>query len=340
MAAYVRGPYRILAAGAVLLLGGFFLWVFLERPADEVLPRYPSEADRVLVSGDTSEEKSESITLLFVGDIMLSRFIGTEMQRKNDWAFPFREIADTTRAADIAVGNLEGPISARGERVGSEYSFRADPRVVEGLRFAGFDVLSVANNHIWDYGRDAFLDTLEILRKNGIQPVGGGEEYSRAHAPVIKEVRGTKIAFLSYTNLVPRSLTTESAIPAIAFAEKEGIVRDIEDARRNADAVVALFHWGDEYAQHPNALQKYLARAAIDAGARIVIGHHPHVVQDTKDYKWGFIAYSLGNFVFDQNFSEETRRGLMVKVILHNGAIEKREKMPISFTSAFQPTEN
>ena len=144
--------YLIFVVGAALLLGGFLLWTFLEKPEDEILPLYSPELNRVLVSGNTSEEESGEVTLIFVGDIMLSRFIGTLSARKNDWTFPFRRIADTTRPADIAVGNLEGPISARGERAGSEYLFRADPRAVEGLRYAGFDVLSVANNHIWDYG--------------------------------------------------------------------------------------------------------------------------------------------------------------------------------------------
>ena len=201
----------------------------------------------------------------------------------------------------------------------------------------GFDVVSIANNHIWDYGEEAFLDTLEILRKNGIQPVGGGEDYSKAHEPVIKEIRGTKIAFLSYTDLVSRSLTTESSIPAISFAEKEEIVRDIKEARRNADIVVALFHWGDEYKTRPNALQEDLAHAAIDAGARIVIGHHPHTIQDTEEYNGGFIAYSLGNLVFDQNFSEETRRGLMLRVVMRGGTVESVEKLFVSFTDEFEP---
>ena len=281
--------------------------------------------------------REEPVSLIFAGDIMLSRFIGTLSARKNDWTFPFRRIADTTRPADIAVGNLEGPISARGERAGSEHSFRADPRAIQGLTFAGFDVVSIANNHIWDYGAEAFLDTLEILRKNGIQPVGGGEDYSKAHAPVIKEIRGIRFAFLSYTNLISRSLAVESQTPAISFAEKEEIVRDIKEARKKSDVVVALFHWGDEYETRPNALQEDLAHAAIDAGAKLVIGHHPHTIQDTEEYNGGFIAYSLGNLVFDQNFSEETKRGLVLRVAVRGGTIESVEKLFVSFTDEFEP---
>lgn len=330
--------YPILAVVApALLLGGFLLWIYMEKPEDEILPLDSSELNHALIFGNTSEEKSEEVTLLFVGDIMLSRYIGTLSARKNDWVFPFREIADTVRSADIAVGNLEGPISSRGERIGSEYSFRAHPRAIEGLRFAGFDVLSIANNHIWDYGIEAFFDTLNILRESGIQYAGGGMDYNDAHTARIIDIRGTKIAFLAYTNLISRALTEEESAPAIAFAEKEEIIQDIKEARKKADVVVALFHWGDEYAPRHNAFEEELAHAAIDRGAKIVIGHHPHVVQDTEEYNKGFIAYSLGNFVFDQNFSEETKRGLMLRVAVRGDDIESIEKLPVSFTSEFEP---
>lgn len=336
----MRKIYFILPVGAVLLLGGFFLWVFLQRPEDKATPISSPELNRPLGSDETRKKETEEVALLFVGDIMLSRFIGTLMEEKNNWVFPFQKIADATRAADITIGNLEGPISARGERVGSMYSFRADPRAVEGLRFAGFDVLSIANNHILDYGADAFFDTLRILDENGIQYAGGGMDYGDAHTARIVDIRGTKIAFLAYTNLISRALTAEESVPAVAGADAEAISRDIEKAKKRADIVVVLFHWGDEYAPRHNALQEDLAHAAIDAGAKLVIGHHPHVIQDTEKYNGGFIAYSLGNFVFDQNFSEETKRGLMLKIILRSGAIEKIEEIPISFNSAFQPIEN
>lgn len=322
-------------AGAVFLSLGFFGWNFLFGAP-------PQESAVIAVPGGFQAAQEEigdmrEISIFFVGDIMLARGIEYYMKKKNDWAYPFRNTADLIRSADIAVGNLEGPISARGERVGSEHSFRADPRAIEGLRFAGFDVLSIANNHIWDYGSEAFFDTLRILDENGMGYAGGGEDYSRAHTPFIQEVRGIKFAFLSYTDLVSRSLAVESSRPAIAFAEKEEIIRDIKEARKKADVVVALFHWGDEYAPRHNAFQEEIAHSAIDAGAKIVIGHHPHVIQDTEEYNGGFIAYSLGNFAFDQNFSEETRRGLMLRVVVRGNDVESVEELPISFTHEFEP---
>ncbi len=277
--------------------------------------------------------------LLFVGDIMLSRHIGTLMERKADWFFPFRKMRDAIRAADIAVGNLEGPISSRGTSSGGAYSFRADPRAAAGLVDAGFDVLSVANNHIWDYGADAFADTLSILNENGIAAAGGGATHTAAHEPAIAAAGGMRIAFLGYTDLVPRARGEAGARPATAFLDETAMVRDIARVRQAADAVVVLLHWGDEYETHRSGRQSAIAHAAIDAGAILVVGHHPHVVQEVEEYRGGLIAYSLGNFVFDQNFSEDTKRGLALAVALRGGAVESFRLLPVSFTAEFQPYE-
>ena len=275
------------------------------------------------------------ITLVFTGDIMLSRAIGQNMAGENDWLFPFRRMSDVTRAADITFGNLEGPISTRGTLAGSAYSFRSDPRVAEGLVYAGFNIVSIANNHIWDYGPEAFTDTLTVLGSAGIAAVGGGADYAAAHAPVIKDIRGTKIAYLAYTDLVPRSRTLEGSRPATAYPD--AIKEDVKKASASADIVIVSFHFGEEYQAVHNAHQEELAKAAIDAGASLVIGHHPHTPEDVEKYGGGYIFYSLGNFVFDQNFDESTKTGLVARVILEGKAITKVEAIKIGFTSSYQP---
>lgn len=280
---------------------------------------------------------NQPITLLFVGDIMLSRTVGAIMSKNNDWKYPFLLTGDFLSSADLTFGNLEGPISENGIRAGSKYSFRADPRAVEGLLYAGFDVLSIANNHIWDYGLKAFQDTLKILNDNGISYIGGGENYEKAREPVVKEVKGLKIAFLGYTNLASKFLLTRDSQPAVAGLDVSQLIRDARKARELADVVVVSFHWGDEYAVKHNKEQEKIARAAIDAGADLVIGHHPHVVQETENYGSGYIAYSLGNFVFDQNFSKDTKNGLAVRVILKNKKIFEVQELPVKFTASFQP---
>lgn len=280
---------------------------------------------------------SEPVTLFFVGDIMLSRLIGDIMARNNDWRYPFLETAEFLKNMDVTFGNLEGPISARGMKVGSIYSFRSDPRAIEGLLYAGFDVLSIANNHIWDYGADAARDTLTIVKKAGIGIVGGGEDYSEAHKPLIKDVKGTKVAFLGYTDLISSSLGSKTSKPAIAYLNIEQAVTDIKEARKLADFVVISLHWGNEYETTHNRNQEKVAKALIDAGAQLIIGHHPHVVQSVEEYKGGYIAYSLGNFVFDQNFSPDTKKSLTLKVILKDKKISQVEQIKIGFTSSYQP---
>ncbi|MFA6273385.1 MAG: AmmeMemoRadiSam system protein B [Candidatus Paceibacterota bacterium] len=285
----------------------------------------------------SQNNSNETSTLIFVGDIMLSRGINNIMNKNSDWHYPFLKTTDFLKNADLTFGNLEGPISRNGTKVGSIYSFEADPRSVEGLLYSGFDVLSVANNHIWDYGAEAFRDTLKILKDNGISYIGGGSSYEEAHTPVVREIRGTKIAYLGYTNLLPPSLGSMSSKPAIAFSDKDQIILDVQKAKTLADVVIVSFHWGDEYETHHNSFQENLAHISVNAGADLVVGHHPHVVQEVEKYNDGYIAYSLGNFVFDQNFSDDTKSGLLLTVVLKNKKIEEIKEQKIEFTYSYQP---
>src|SRR3989344_2188546 len=289
------------------------------------------------ITATVTEPEDNEITMAFVGDIMLSRAIGKIMSDKNDYTFPFASTTEFIRSAHIAFANLENPISERGMKSGSIYSFRADPRVVEGLKFAGFDVVSLANNHIWDYGRQPFLDTLTYLSENGIVGVGGGENYSEAHTPRIITVGNTTIAFLAYTNLISASLGLASSTPAVSRYDDEILQADIEQARMLSDFVVVSFHWGDEYKTKHNPEQERVGKLVIDSGAKLVIGHHPHVVQEVEEYGGGYIAYSLGNFIFDQNFSKDTERGLVLLVtVKDNKTLSVKEKQ-VAFNDDYQP---
>lgn len=280
---------------------------------------------------------NKEVVLVAVGDIMLSRGVDFYINKNNDWKYPFLKIGDFLNSADITFGNLEGPISDKGFDVGNLYSFRADPKAIEGLLYSGFDVLSIAGNHSFDYSAEAFEDSQKVLKENGIDYVGGGLNFKEAHAPVIKNIKGTKIAFLAYTNLLPESLGEENSSPAVAFPNKDQMFIDIQNAKSLADVVAVSFHWGEEYQTVHNSYQEDLAHFAIDSGADLIIGHHPHVAQDFEKYKNGYIAYSLGNFVFDQNFSEETKSGLVLKVVFEDKKIKEIETQKINFTSSFQP---
>ncbi len=281
--------------------------------------------------------RREPIKLLLVGDIMLSRGVGNVMKKKEDYTYPFLKTADVIRSADVSFGNLEGPISSRGSNQGSKYSFRADPKVVNGLEFAGFDVLSIANNHILDWGDDALKDTVSILNKYGILPVGAGVNYADANSPVFENIKGTRIAFLAYTNLYPDGLVAGDTTPGVSDFNMEEIKRRISELSDKTDIIIVSLHWGDEYKPEPSSSQREIAHKLIDDGADIVVGHHQHVVQGDERYNEGYIFYGLGNFVFDQTFSVETSSGIAILINIENKRIKSIDKLRISISKTFQP---
>ena len=244
--------------------------------------------------------ESREYTLLFTGDVMLSRAVGSRMQAQKDWTLPFRLIADTLRNADLRYCNLECPVSDRGRNLHHLYSFRADPRAIEGLKAAGFNVVSQANNHSYDWGPEALLDSVERLRAAGIQTVGAGQNILAAHYPLLVRVGGLRIAFLAYVNIDPKEAAAGVDRPGVAWLDPAQALADIRFARPLADLVIVCPHWGVEYALQPTRDQVELAHQMIDAGADLIVGSHPHVVQPLEKYHDHWIAYSLGNFIFDQ----------------------------------------
>lgn len=285
-----------------------------------------------------AEKSGEPAILMFVGDIMLDRGVEYMVKKygEGDYSFPFLKIADYLEKADILFGNLESPISDRGKKVGSIYSFRARPEAIEGLEYAGFDIVSVANNHIFDYGKEAVEDSFKRLREAGIDFAGGGFSEKEACSPIIKEIKGIKIGFLAFTNLGSLTWQAKEDLSGICWLD-EKIKERIKEAKENSDLVIVSLHSGEEYQSQPTSEQRYFSHLAIDAGADLVVGHHSHVVQLIERYKQGYIAYSLGNFVFDQGFSEETMKGLLLEVLIKNAKIEKVIPREIKINKLFQP---
>ncbi len=305
------------ATGATLLSGGMFF--------SSMLGKRTAEAPVLPLATLHQQEQRKPVRLVFTGDVMLSRAVGAKMAQKDDFGYPARKVSDFFKDADIVAVNLEGPMSVLGTKVGSEYSFRMDPRSIETLKLLNVSVASLANNHMWDYGRDALVNTASILNASGILSAGAGESYEAANALRVKKARGTKFGFLSYTDLYPENLEAGTSSPGISLFDLvrvSGEIRKIKSEKR-ADILVVLFHWGEEYRQHPTQKQRDTAHALIDAGADLIVGHHPHVVQDVKKYKNGWIFYSLGNFIFDQYFSEGTMKGLVVEAFAENGKISE-----------------
>jgi poly-gamma-glutamate synthesis protein (capsule biosynthesis protein) len=273
-------------------------------------------------------KKQSSVTFVFGGDIMLDRGVRNSVAKNlnNDYSLLFKnseDISNILKNSDISFANLEGTASDKGTNKNNLYSFRMNPAVIPVLKEAGLDVLSLANNHVADWGREAFIDTMSHLKENGIFYTGGGLNKQEAKTPVIIEKNGIKIGFLGFSDKGPDYMRAKNATKNMPGQAGVIIARDsdfdetIKNAAKQVDYLVVSFHFGEEYQDTHNKRQEYLAHKAVDAGAKIIIGHHPHVIEDTEIYKNSYIAYSLGNFIFDQSWSEPTMKGLLLQIKLN-----------------------
>jgi poly-gamma-glutamate synthesis protein (capsule biosynthesis protein) len=238
------------------------------------------------------------VTIAITGDLMLARSVGQRLVATDD-AFPFTHTAEYLRGFDLTVGNLECVVSTLGAPQPKQYTFEAPVKSFERLVAAGFDIVSLANNHSGDYGKTAFTDMLSKVPGYGLTPLGGGLNRAAAHTPVIRKVHGTTLGFLAYCEIQPENFAATDTSPGHAWLEEASMRADIQAARPQADFLIVFQHWGVEYETVESSHQQALARAAIDAGADLVVGAHPHVVQPHEIYQGKPIIYSLGNFVFD-----------------------------------------
>jgi gamma-polyglutamate biosynthesis protein CapA len=280
------------------------------------------------------------IKILAVGDLMFDRGVYKSIERNKpgDFSFIFEKILDLKKDYDILLGNLEGPVTNQGQEVGNLYSFRMKPELLPVLKENGFDILSVANNHTGDWGYDGFVDTLKNLDANGLSYVGGGFNYASATSPRIINRNGLRTGFLGFSDVGPLGLAVSNWRAGVLIVKDADFAGIIKNAASQVDNLIVTIHFGEEYKTTHNTRQAKIAHEAIEAGARVVIGHHPHVVQDDEYYNNGYIAYSLGNFVFDQNFSSETMQGLALGLELGKDGVANVEKRPIKLNNNFQPS--
>ncbi len=275
--------------------------------------------------------------LTFVGDIMLDRGVRSSVEKNfgGDYGRLFENVSDL-KNADILFANLEGDVSDIGHNVGSKFSFRMDPKIVPVLKDAGFDIVSFANNHVGDWSQAAFDDTRARLTKEGILYIGAGDNKATASSPKIIEENGTKIGFLGFTDVGPDWLAARDTTSGVLLASDPDLDEIIKNAKTQVDTLIVSFHFGVEYHDHTSR-QEDLAHRAIDDGATLVIGSHPHIAQDLEKYKDGLIAYSLGNFIFDQYFSEKTMQGMVLDVTLSGSAISDYKIRTVHLNKFYQP---
>uniref|UniRef100_A0A7C4R5T0 CapA family protein n=1 Tax=candidate division CPR3 bacterium TaxID=2268181 RepID=A0A7C4R5T0_UNCC3 len=279
------------------------------------------------------EEEPEEIHMIFVGDILLARRPGYTMRDTGNINYPFEKVKEKLSSADLTFGNMEGCFTGnvvtgnvKGKN-GTWYCFRSPAKFAQSLTYAGFDVVSLANNHSMNGGQKGILDTIQTLDELGVVHVGAGKNITEAEACKITTVKGLKIGFLARTSIGVEGKAGENT-PGIAVLD-ENIFKAVSDCDKKSDILITTFHWGNEQEKTPNQSQKKYVYRLIDAGVDIIIGHHPHVLQPVEIYKGKVIAYSLGNFVFD-NPKESWRTSMILEVFIDSKTKDQRvNKIPV-----------
>lgn len=333
---------KIIAFLIIAIVGGFFInKIFSSAPKST---KVSLKGEIVTKPKQTQKKEPKKITqskkpvyLIAVGDIMLSRNVENKINQ-NGFNYPFLKTRNYLQKGDIVFGNLEcpiikGPIVKTGQMV-----FRAPPGVEKALKNANFSILSLANNHTYNKNEEGMLKTFYYLKKEGIKYTGAGKSSKEAYGYTLIEKNGVKFAFLAYSDgsLVPDFYEANN-LPGIAFDRKQKMISAVKEAKKEVDFVIVSMHLGQEYKPTPNSDQKDFARDAIDNGADLILGHHPHVIESIEKYKGKYIFYSLGNFIFDQMWSQETREGLMAKFLFKNNKVTLVETKAILIENYSQP---
>jgi poly-gamma-glutamate capsule biosynthesis protein CapA/YwtB (metallophosphatase superfamily) len=337
-------PRRVIG----LLFSGVVILILVACGGEASFPQGPTAANPAdeLPSPALTPETAVTplargrVTLNAVGDLMLARDIITLMD-ENGSVYPFSAVKELLEDADITIANMEGTFTERGAQASKFYTFRTPPLHARGLAEAGIDVVSLGNNHAMDFGAQGLQDTLDALEAAGVLHGGAGANHQAARAPVFMEKNGLRLAFLSY-NAVSEATFAGPNSYGVANAETAAITQDVAGAKASTDLVIVSLHAGTEYVDTPTAQQSILARAAIDAGAVLVLGHHAHVLQGIQEYNGGLIAYGLGNFVFDLDSGDLATLGprpfqtMVLRLELSHEGVEKVVTRPVFI----DPTEN
>ena len=261
--------------------------------------------------------------LIATGDVLLARTVNYKNVTSRNFAWPFEKTADVLKNADITFINLETPLIKNCPLVNEGFEFCGSDKNIEGLTFSGVDVVSLANNHAGNYGFEAINYTASLLRNNDILVTG-------QNGAVYKKVRGLTFAFLGYNDIGYKQ-------EGISWTDENKIQTEIAEARKNSDVVVVTFHWENEYQSQPNERQKYLGHLAVDNGADLVIGNHPHWIQPVEIYKEKLITYAHGNFIFDQEWSPKTKQGVGGRYTFYDNQLVDVEFLPVQIMNYGQP---
>lgn len=307
--------------GAVTLL---FLFSILIIPLDHTGKNTgDSLATRLLEITGVKENPNNLVTITIGGDVMLGRSVMAKALDVDDFNYPFLKIADVTKNTDVTFVNMENAIVENCPKVYADtFKFCGLPEMLEGLNFAGIDVVTLANNHSSNYGESGLEETKTHLENYGIDYVG-------LDNLVIKEIKDIKFGFLGFYFLVNEPT--------------EGDFKLIRESKKKVDVLIVGVHWGDEYgpadqfSPDPLDTQVEWAQEMLKQGVDVIAGHHPHYVQRSDVFEGKPVYYSLGNLVFDQMWSEQTKTGLLIKLTFKNGEIVEEERINTYMENWAQP---
>lgn len=299
----IRSFYKILLISLILVFSIFSLTFLVSYIKENKNISIKSEEQSYLSANILDSlfslfKKDNRVKVLFFGDMMLDRKVRLLIE-KNGSDYPFSKIGKLFDEADLVVANLEGSFtdnpSKTSDLKGKYLDFTFDPKMAKELRRIGFDILSLANNHSLNFGREGLDSTKKYIKDAKMEYFGDPE--NSLELSLIKEIRGIKIAFVGFYELYYKNF--------------QNVYTEIKRIKDNslADIIIVMPHWGVEYQDHSSTMQRQVAKEMVKSGADIIVGAHPHVVQNFEKISDSLVFYSLGNFVFDQNFSFETTHG-------------------------------
>ncbi len=310
-----------------------------DEAADESADGTSGEAAEEEPAEEPATEKPEenrTLKIMAAGDIHLARGVEYHINRiGKGYTYPFELIVDMLKKGDVIFANLENPFTDKEKPVYGKIAFRSRPEAFEAVRFGGFNLLNIANNHIMDQYEQGLFDTIALLEKEKIAFAGAGRNLDEARKPAIIEKNGLKIGMLSYTDMAydvfagnpPMSFAATAEKAGVAPREFEYIKEDIEKLRDKVDLLIVSLHWGVEYVYEVLPEQVDFAHRVIDLGADIIIGHHPHRMKGIEIYKGKPIIYSLGNLISDQN-DPRNQEGFIIEMDFRGNRLESFSAIP------------
>lgn len=286
-----------------------------------------------------------SYNTISIGDILLSGIVA-ELIRNKAPDSPFTFVSSIFKESHFAFANLECPLSDRGNPLKNKCCLSSPPEAAKSLKSAGFNILSLANNHIFDYGYEGFEDTVSLLKENNISYFGAGKNLEEARKPAVLSANGPSIGFLGYSWDFIGSINATKSKFGTAPLDGNMIIEDVQRLKEHADIVVVSLHWGYDRERYPLLSHVKLAHRIIDAGTTLILGHHPHVLQGIESYEEGMIVYSLGNFLFpDVSYKRynpiqkpENKESIIFQCSLSPKGVDPVNIIPVRCNELFQPT--